>query len=125
MNNTKLLRLTSLYWNPGSIAVDAFTSDLSGENNWLVPPVAMVSRVINHLIKSNSVGTLVVPKWPSSPFWLLLFDTGLIYKQYVTDVLEFSETDRILQPGNNVNSLFARGDFTGNILAVRLDASVY
>ena len=45
--------------------------------------------------------------------------------QYVTDVLEFSETDRILQPGNNVNSLFARGDFTGNILAVRLDASVY
>ena len=120
MNNTKLLRLNSLYWNPGSIAVDAFTSDWSGENNWLVPPVSMVSRLINHLIKSNSVGTSVVPKCPSSSFWLLLFHTGLIYKQYVTDVLEFSETDRILQPGNNVNSLFA-----SNILAVRLDASVY
>jgi hypothetical protein len=77
------------------------------------------------LIKSNSVGTFVVPKCLSSPFWLLLFDTGLIYKQYVTDVLEFSETDRILQPGNNVNSPFARGDCTGNILAVRLDGSVY
>ena len=44
MNNTKLLRLNSLYWNPGSIAVDAFTSDWSGENNWLVPSVSMVSR---------------------------------------------------------------------------------
>ena len=76
MNNTKLLRLNSLYWNPGSIAVNAFTSDSSGENNWLVPPVSMVSRLINHLIKSNSVGTLVVPKWPSLPFWLLLFHTS-------------------------------------------------
>ena len=76
MNNTKLLRLNSLYWNPGSIAVDAFTSDWSGENNWLVPPVSMASRVINHLIKSNSVGTSVVPKWPSSSSWLLLFHTG-------------------------------------------------
>jgi len=84
----------------------------------------MISRVINHLIESNSVGTLVVPKWPSSPFWPLLFDIGMIYKQYVIDVLEFNEADRILQPGNNVNSLFARGDFIGKILAVRLDASV-
>ena len=62
MNNTKLLRLNSLYWNPGSIGVDAFTSDWSGENNRLVPPVYMVGRVINHLIKSNYVGTFVVPK---------------------------------------------------------------
>jgi hypothetical protein len=62
MNNAKLFRLNYLYWNPGSIGVDAFTSDWSGENNWLVPPVSMVGRVINHLIKSNSVGTFVVPK---------------------------------------------------------------
>jgi hypothetical protein len=64
MNNTKLLRFNSLYWNLGFIGV---------------PPVSMVSRVINHLIiKSNSVGTLVIPKWPSSLFWPLLFYTGLI-----------------------------------------------
>ena len=62
MNNANLLRLKSLYSNPGSIGVDAFTSDWSGENNRLVPPVYMVGRVINHLIKSNYVGTFVVPK---------------------------------------------------------------
>ena len=72
MNNTKLPRFNSLYWNPGFIGVDAFTSDWSDENNWLVPSVSLSSRVINHLIKSNSVGTLVVPKWPSSPFWPLV-----------------------------------------------------
>ena len=76
MNNTKLPSFNSLYWNPGSIGVDAFTSDWSDENNWLVPSVSMVSRVINHLIKSNSVGTLVVPKWPSSPFLATVIDFG-------------------------------------------------
>ena len=119
MNNTKLLRFNSLYWNFGFIGVDAFTSDWSDENNWLVPPVSMVSRVINHLIiKSNSVGTLVMPKWPSSLFWPLLFYTGLILQTVC------HRRFRILQPGNNVNSLFVRSDFIGKILAVKLDASV-
>jgi hypothetical protein len=86
MNNTKLLWFNSLYWNPGSIGVDASTSDWSDENNWLIPPVSLVSRVINHLIKSNYVGTLLVPKWPSSPFWPLVFDTSMIYKQYISDI---------------------------------------
>ena len=61
MNNTKLLRFNSLYWNTDSIGVDTLTSDLSDENNWLLPPVYMVSRVINQMIKSNFVGTLVMP----------------------------------------------------------------
>jgi hypothetical protein len=29
--------------------VDAFAFDWSDENNWLVPPIGLVSRVINHL----------------------------------------------------------------------------
>jgi len=72
----------------------------------------MVSRVINHMIRSNCAGTLLFPKRPPSPCWPLLFDTDLIWKQYVTDVLEFNETDRMLQPENYVNFLFARGRFS-------------
>ena len=75
--NTKLQKFNSLYWNPGSLCVDAFTCDWSGENNWLVPPVTEVSRVINHLVKCKAKGTLIVPNWTSSPFWPLIFDTGL------------------------------------------------
>ena len=40
------------------------------------------------------------------------------------DVLEFTETQRILASGKNVNSMFANGTFTGKILAVKLDASL-
>ena len=67
---------------------------------------------------------MIVLKWTSSPFWPLIFEDGLEYKPYVTDVLEFTETERILEVGINVNSIFTRGDFKGNLLAIRLDASI-
>jgi hypothetical protein len=63
-----------------------------------------------------------VLKYPSSPFWPLIFDRNLEYKKYVYDVLEFSEYNRMLAPGQNVNSMFANGTFTGKMLAVNLDA---
>jgi hypothetical protein len=41
-NNKKLNRYNSLYWNPGSEAIDAFSQNWQFENNWLVPPVFSV-----------------------------------------------------------------------------------
>jgi len=66
-------------------------------------------------VKCKAKGTLIVPKWTSPPFWPLIFENGLEYKPYVADVLEFIETERILEAGTNVNSIFARGDFKGNL----------
>lgn len=85
--NAKTKRFSSIYWNPGTSAVDAFTSNWSCENNWLVPPVSLASKTINHLVKCRAKGTLVVPRWPSAPFWPLLFNENLCYKEYVEDVL--------------------------------------
>lgn len=123
MDNTKLPLFSSLYWNPRASGIDAFTCHWANHNNWLVPPIALVPRCINHLVKCKASGTLVVPKWPSAAFWPLIFADGLSYKPYVLDVLEFHETNRILVAGNNPNSLFGSGRFRGTILAVRLDAS--
>ena len=47
-HNKQLERFNSRYWNPGSEAVDAFTVDWSGENNWFCPPVALIPRVLRH-----------------------------------------------------------------------------
>jgi hypothetical protein len=71
--NRKTKRFNSLYWNPGTLGVDAFNSNWSSEVNWLVPPVSLASRAINHLVECKALGTLVVPKWPSAPFWPLIF----------------------------------------------------
>ena len=75
-------------------------------------------------MKCKAKGTLIVPKWTSPPFWPLILENGLEYKPYVADALEFTETERILEAGMNVNFKFARGDFKGNLLAIRLDASI-
>ena len=122
-NNAKTTLFNSLYWNPGSLGVNSFNSDWSQGENWLVLPVTLASRAINHLVKCKAKGILIVPKW-TSPFWQLIFQDGLEYKPYVTDVLEFTETEIILEVGMNVNSIFARDDFKGKLLAIRLDASI-
>ena len=66
--NTHLPRFNSRFWNPGSEAVDAFTSNWCDENNWICPPVYLVPRVIQHARKCKACGTLLVPEWPSAPF---------------------------------------------------------
>ncbi|CAC5399205.1 unnamed protein product [Mytilus coruscus] len=50
MHNTKLTRFNSKYWNPTTSAIDAFTCNWHGENNWLFPPIRLVSNCINHLV---------------------------------------------------------------------------
>ena len=36
--NTQLPQFNSLFWSPGTEAVDAFTGDWGGETNWICPP---------------------------------------------------------------------------------------
>ena len=59
-DNTKLPRFNSLYWNPGSECIDAFTCNWAQENNWLVPPVAVISKAVNHVVKCKASGTLIL-----------------------------------------------------------------
>ena len=42
-------RFCSLYLNPSTEHVDAFTADWSGEINWLFPPPYLVPKVIQHM----------------------------------------------------------------------------
>ncbi|CAC5371805.1 unnamed protein product [Mytilus coruscus] len=48
--NAKLERFNSLFWNVKTEAVDCFTQNWSGENNWIVPPIYLVLRAIKHVI---------------------------------------------------------------------------
>ena len=66
LRTKQLPRFCSRWLCPGCEGVDAFTLDWSGENNWLVPPVFLVSRVLNHMFCNKETGTLVVPQWPSA-----------------------------------------------------------
>ena len=64
----KLPRFFSRFWNPGALGIDFFAQELSSENCLVVPPVALVARVIRYLSLQKAMATLVVPLLPSSSF---------------------------------------------------------
>ena len=99
-SNAKLKKFNSKFWSPDTAAVHAFPQDLSKDNNYLVLPIHLTAKVIGHLIITKSVGTLIVPWWPSAPFWPLLFSQYGVPQSYVKYVLSFHDTSRLLRQEN-------------------------
>jgi len=118
-HNSQLVRFNSRFWTPGSEAVDTFTCDWSGENNWWFPPVYLVPRVIRHAQITKAFGTLIVPQWLSAPFWLLLFPNGSEHAEFVTDWVELPSWEELTLPGLSGANLF-KGPPNTPLLAVRL-----
>ena len=66
--NCQLPHFNSCYWCPGSEAIDSFTCDWGNENNWWCPPLFLVPCLLKHASTCRATGTLIVLKWPSTPF---------------------------------------------------------
>ena len=111
----------SQFWCPGTSGVDAFAFDWSGKNNWLVPPVHLVNKVIQHMIKCGAEGTLVVPKWKSSMFWPAIVNTFTgSYREFVVDFVEYEKPKSFFVPGSCFNSVFAVSPFNGSVLVLKI-----
>ena len=117
--NAKLPRFNSRFWNPGSEAIDAFTEDWSQDNNWLVPPIHLIPRVILFLLRCRSEGTLVCPAWQSAPYWPLLFPDGITPRQEISEIIEFCHPFPLVKEGRGPNSKFAETIVHSAILAIR------
>jgi hypothetical protein len=79
----------SLFWNVNTEAVDAFSQNWSGDNNWLVPPIYAVIRTAKHVVACKAKGTLIIPKWTSAAYWPLSFSKHWSYHSYVKDAYEY------------------------------------
>ena len=105
-HNHQAPRFNSRCWNPGSEAVDAFTVNWGGENNWWCPPIELIPRVICHARACKAVGTLIVPSWPSAPFWPLLCPSEGRLAYFVVDVKELPLSEVLILPGLSGANLF-------------------
>ena len=70
--NKLLSRFNALFYCPGAEAVDCFTQEWAGENNWCNPPFALIGRLWRFLEEQRAVATVTVPVWPSAVWWPLL-----------------------------------------------------
>ena len=120
-HNRQTLRFNSRCWNPGAEAVDAFTVSWTGENNWWCPPIALIPRVIGHAKVCKAVGTLVVPGWPSAPFWPVLHPSVGRFADFVSEVEELPLSEWLILPGLSGASLFNGKRPNTKVLALRCD----
>ena len=123
-SNKKLSRFNSLFWSPGTEAVDAFSVHWGNENNWLVPPVYLLRnpKVLNFLLFCKAAGTIVAPYWPSSPFFPLLFAEGSVFAQYIVEVLVLKDSSKIYMQFRG--TIFGSDKFTSKVLLVRIARAV-
>ena len=121
--NTHLARFNSRYWSPGSEAVDPFTVDWAGENNWLCPPIGLIPRVLRHAQHCKAQGTLVVPCWESAPFWPMLCPDGTNFAAFVVGWWELPQMERLFIPGRSGTALFDSKVPNTPVLAIRIQCS--
>ena len=119
--NAKLSGFNSRFLQPGTEAVDAFTQDWSSGNNWLVPSISLIGKLLSHMHESKAVGTLIVPMWKSSYFWPLLCSDGVHFNSFVADWLYLSARPDLFVKGRAKNKLFGSKAFKSSCVALRLD----
>ena len=103
--NSQLSRFNSRWWCPNTEAVDAFTCDWGSDINWACPPPFLVPRCIRHAAKTCALGTLILPCWPSAPYWPLLYPDGQSTAGFVTDLKVFQASLHPVVPGGSGSSL--------------------
>ena len=113
-------RFNSRFWNPGTEAIDAFTVNWSGENNYWCPPVHLIPRVLHHARACGCHGTIVVPEWTSAVFWPLVHDAHN-FRPFVVGVTCLPCGIDLLVTGKRGSSLFKDNVPNTNMLALRVE----
>ena len=91
-SNHKLQRFNSKYYCVDTEGVDAFRFSWENENNFLVPPVYLVPRVLKHMECFRAKGVLVVPKWQSAAFYPLIINRDGTFRSFVKDMGRLHQT---------------------------------
>ena len=77
--------------------------------------------MIGHAKVCKAVGTLVVPGWPSAPFWPVLHPSVGGFADFVSEVEELPLSEWLILPGLSGASLFKGKRPNTKVLALRCD----
>lgn len=93
----------ALHWGPGCLYVDCFSRSWRNTISWWNPNPVDAGRVIVKALSESASGALLIPVWPSAPWWLKLCPDGRHFGAWITGWLEL--------PAHG--SLFTRGKGKG------------
>ena len=102
--------------------MDTFTCDWGVDNNRRCPSLYLIPRLLKQAEATRAQGALVVPQWPSAPFWPLLFSDESHSAECVQQILELPKRpDLFLQGQSDTNLL--KGLPNVAVLALRIKFS--
>ena len=99
----------------------AFTVNWSDENNWLCPPITLITRVIRHAQVCRAKATLIVPAWPSAAFWPILCPAGCEFACFVVEAYELPSIELLFLPSQSGAVLFGGKIPNTAVLALRCE----
>ena len=85
--NNKVDRYAAWHVDPGAVWIDSFAEKWSNEFFYAFPPFCVIARTVQKCIQDEAEGILVVPDWPSQP-WYTLLNRYIVQKPFyfmVTD----------------------------------------
>lgn len=121
MMTNQLPRFSSKYLNPGCDSTDAFTVSWGVENNWIFPPPYLIPRVLRHMQAGTERGTLIVPHWPSAPWWPLLVNRTSLWNSFVKDCLDVPTYEGMFMHGSVSSTVFTCGVPSFGVNALKVD----
>ena len=86
-----------------------------------MPPVSLAKNVIRHVCFYQYRGILVIPYWPSAPFWPFLVERRGVFRSFVIDVLFVENGKDVYLHGANNSSLFGSENFRTPVFFLLLD----
>ncbi|VDI56805.1 Hypothetical predicted protein [Mytilus galloprovincialis] len=116
--NTKCKMFNSKFYCKGTSGIDAFKQNWTNENNWLVPPPSLITKVINKLTVERCEGTLVVPEWRSAPYWCMLTHDAK-FQNFVVDY-KYLHGYNLIKKGRGQNGLFGKQSNKIRLVALRI-----
>ena len=85
--------------------------------------VSQIGRVITSMRECKAIGTLVIPMWKSSYFWILLCDDGKHWNAFVHDWVILPKFGHLFIRGKAKNHVFGSKDLSFSVVALRLNLS--
>ena len=101
---------------------NAFTVSWPGKNNYLLPAINLLPRVIEHIKRNSCKGVLVLPYWLSAAYWPLTATSKTNFLRSVTDYKIFDNPSQCFPLGNNKKSLIGLSNFNGPVLALQFSS---
>ena len=84
--NFQITKFVSYRPDPNSSVVNAFTLNWGNLDFYAFPPFAIISRVIQKIIRYRGTGILSVPDWPNQ-LWYTVFNEIIINIIIMTEII--------------------------------------